>query len=53
MVDDRVHILYAHGKEIGMWCIPSFATGPLQEGQLKIIKEIVEANRDAKLWIPR
>jgi hypothetical protein len=43
MVADRIHTLYAHGKEIGMWVIPGLATGPLQPDQLKIIKEIVEA----------
>ena len=42
-VDDHIHLLYAHGNEIGMWCIPGLATGPLQQGQLKIIKEIIEA----------
>jgi hypothetical protein len=43
MTDDRIHILYAHGKEMGMWVIPGLATGPLQPDQLTIIKEIVEA----------
>jgi len=42
MVDDHVHILYAHGKETGMWFIRGFATGPLEPGQVKIVKKIVD-----------
>ena len=43
--DDRIHILYCHDKEIGMWFIRGSGKGPLQPEELKIMKEIVEAGR--------
>lgn len=45
IVDDRVHILYCHDKDIGMWFIPSVGKGPLEPIHLKLIKEIVEGGR--------
>jgi len=39
---DRVHIVYCHAKEKGMWFIPGSGMGPLQEKGLKILKKIVE-----------
>jgi hypothetical protein len=43
MTDDRIHVLYCHDKNIGMWFIPGSGKGPLQPEQLKIMREIVEA----------
>jgi hypothetical protein len=43
MADDRIHVLYCHNKNIGMWFIRGSGKGPLQPDQLKIMKEIVEA----------
>jgi len=43
IVDDRVHVLYCHDKNIGMWFIRGIGKGPLQPEQLKIMREIVEA----------
>ena len=40
---DRIHILYCHDKEIGMWFVRGLGEGPLQPEQLKIMTEIVEA----------
>jgi hypothetical protein len=42
VVDDRVHILYCHDKDIGMWFILGVGKGPLEPVHLKIMKEIVE-----------
>jgi hypothetical protein len=39
---DRVHILYCHAKDRGMWFMPGSGMGPLQPRGLKILKEIVE-----------
>ncbi|MDR3405959.1 MAG: hypothetical protein P4L99_25965 [Chthoniobacter sp.] len=39
---DRVHIIYCHTKEKGIWYIPGSGLGPLQEKGLKIMKKIVE-----------
>jgi hypothetical protein len=43
VVDDRVHVLYCHDKNIGMWFIRGFGKGPLQPEQLNIMRDIVEA----------
>ena len=43
MADDRIHVLYCHDKDIGMWFIRGIGKGPLQPDQLKIMREIVEA----------
>lgn len=42
MADDRVHVLYCHDKEIGLWFIRGIGKGPLQPEHLAIMKEIVE-----------
>lgn len=42
IVDERVHVLYCHDKDIGMWFIPGIGKGPLQPEHLKIMKEAVE-----------
>ena len=39
---DRVHIIYCHTKEKGIWYLPGSGLGPLQEKGLKIMKKIVE-----------
>jgi len=43
ITDDRIHMLYCHDKEIGMWFVRGLGKGPLQPEELKIMKEIVEA----------
>ena len=43
MADDKVHVLYCHDKDIGLWFIPGVGKGPLQPEQLKIMRKIVEA----------
>lgn len=40
--DDRIHIIYCHAKDKGMWFMPGSGMGPLQARGLKILKEIVE-----------
>jgi hypothetical protein len=45
LVDERVHVLYCHDKDIGMWFIPGVGKGPLEPVHLKIMKEIVEGGR--------
>jgi hypothetical protein len=42
IADDRIHILYCHDKDIGMWFIRGLGKGPLQPEELKIMQEIVE-----------
>ena len=42
---DRIHILYCHAKERGMWFVPGSGMGPLQAKGLKILKEIIEGKR--------
>ena len=42
LADDRVHLLYCHDKNIGMWFIRGSGKGPLQPEHLAIVKEIVE-----------
>ena len=42
IVDDHVHVLYCHDKDIGMWFIRGSGKGPLQPEHLAIMKEIVE-----------
>jgi hypothetical protein len=39
---DRVHIIYCHAKDRGMWFMPGSGMGPMQPKGLKILKEIVE-----------
>ncbi len=39
---DRVHIIYCHAKDRGMWFLPGSGMGPLQPKGLKTLKEIVE-----------
>jgi hypothetical protein len=39
---DRIHIIYCHDKDRGMWFLPGSGMGPLQAKGLKILKEIVE-----------
>ena len=39
---DRVHFIYCHAKDRGMWFIPGSGMGPMQPKGLKIMKEIVE-----------
>ena len=43
VVDDRVHVLYCRGQNIGLWFIRGFGKGPLQPEHLEIMREIVEA----------
>ena len=43
MADERVHVLYCHDKDIGMWFIRENGKGPLQPEELKIFRGIVEA----------
>ena len=43
MAEDRIHVLYCHDQNIGMWFIRGLGKGPLQPEQLKIMREIVEA----------
>jgi hypothetical protein len=40
--NDRIHIIYCHAKDKGMWFMPGSGMGPLQTKGLKILKEIVE-----------
>jgi uncharacterized Zn-finger protein len=39
---DRVHFIYCHTKDKGMWFLPGSGMGPMQPKGLKILKEIVE-----------
>lgn len=39
---DRVHIIYCHAKDRGIWFIPGSGTGPLQAKGRAILKGIVE-----------
>jgi hypothetical protein len=41
--DDRVHIIYCHAKNQGMWFTPGSGMGPLQAKGLQILKETVES----------
>ena len=41
--NDRIHIIYCHPKDNGMWFLPGSGMGPLQTKGLHILKEIVEA----------
>lgn len=43
IVDERVHVLYCHDKNIGMWFIEGIGKGPLQPAQLEIMRKMVEA----------
>lgn len=40
--DDRIHIIYCHSQDKGMWFLPGSGMGPMQPKGLKIVKEIVE-----------
>jgi len=40
--NDRLHFIYCHGPNKGMWYLPGSGMGPLQPKGLKILKEIVE-----------
>ena len=42
---DRVHFIYCHDKDRGMWFIPGSGMGPMQPKGLKVLKEIVEGKR--------
>jgi hypothetical protein len=42
LVDDSIHVLYCHDKDIGMWFIRGTGRGPLQREHLEILKGIVE-----------
>ena len=42
MADHRIHVLYCHDKQIGMWFIQGIGKGPLQPEQLEMMREIVE-----------
>jgi hypothetical protein len=39
---DRIHVIYCHAKDNGMWFLPGSGMGPLQPKSLRILKEIVE-----------
>ena len=39
---DRIHIIYCHAKEKGMWFVPGSGMGPMQPKGLAILKQIVE-----------
>ena len=39
---DRVHILYCHSKDRGIWFVPGSGIGLLQPKALAILREIVE-----------
>ena len=38
---DRVHIIYCHGQDKGMWFLPGSGAGPLQAKGRAILKKIV------------
>ena len=42
MADERVHVIYCHDKNIGLWFILGSGRGPLQADQLRMMKEIVD-----------
>jgi hypothetical protein len=43
LVVDRVHVLYCHDKNIGMWFIRGAGKGSLQPEELMMMRRIVEA----------
>jgi len=45
VTSDRIHIIYCHAKDKGMWFMPGSGMGPMQAKGLKILKEIVEGKR--------
>lgn len=45
LVDHRIHILYCHDKDVGMWFIRGVGMGPLQPEQLEIMKDVVVGGR--------
>ena len=42
VTDDRIHFIYCHAKDKGMWFLSGSGMGPLQPKGLKILKDIVE-----------
>ena len=42
---DRVHVLYCHTRDKGMWFLPGSGMGPLQARGLGVMKQIVEGSR--------
>jgi hypothetical protein len=42
---DRIHIIYCHAKDTGMWFLPGSGMGPLQPNGLAIIKQVVEKKK--------
>lgn len=42
---DRIHIVYCHSKEKGIWFLPGTGLGPLQAKGLTIMKEVVQNGR--------
>jgi len=43
--DDRIHFIYCHTKEKGLWFMPGSGMGPLQAKGLKILKEVVQSGK--------
>jgi hypothetical protein len=42
---DRIHIIYCHAQDRGMWFLPGSGMGPLQERGRRILKQIVESGK--------
>jgi hypothetical protein len=42
--NDRIHIIYCHARDKGMWFMVGSGIGPLQPKGLKILRGIVEGN---------
>lgn len=40
--DDRIHVIYCHAKERGIWFMPGSGVGPMQARGLAALKQIVE-----------
>ena len=43
--DDRIHVIYCHGADTGMWFMAGSGMGPLPDKARKILKAIVEGKR--------
>jgi hypothetical protein len=43
--EERIHLLYCHSKERGIWFIIGVGIGILQENELKTMREIVETGK--------
>jgi hypothetical protein len=41
VTDDRIHIIYCHPQDKGIWFLPGSGVGPLQAKGLHVLKEIV------------